>query len=214
MKHPLPLLSLLILIVFACSTPHPSTPEPSPLPDFSHASTGTLHFISDTTGMGSAIAQSTGSFTHVCIIEHTDSIIYLWDASPSLGVARRPIDSLPPDYFFANSRPIFSLRALNVEFDTARLLRTLHQLLGQPYDLYFHHDNGRIYCSELVYECFFSPQGQRLFSPQPMNFLAPDSTMPPYWVHLFDSLQAPIPQGLPGTNPTDLFHSSILSPLH
>lgn len=166
--------------------------------------TGNLIFVQDTTGMGSAITQATGSYTHVAIIECTDSGILLWEAIPSGGVVCQPIDSIPESYM------PYTLCRVNIPFDTLQLIANLHQYMGQPYDYYFEHDNGRIYCSELVYECFFDLQGKRLFEAKPMNFKSSDGTMPAYWIHLFDSLGAPIPQGQPGTNPTDLQHSACL----
>ncbi|MCQ2282339.1 MAG: hypothetical protein MJZ99_06925 [Bacteroidales bacterium] len=165
---------------------------------------GDLFFVQDTAGMGNAISKATGRYTHVGIIECVDSTIYLWEAIPTRGVICRPFDSLPEEY----SR--FTCCRLNVPFDTLRLQSCLHHFLGQPYDLYFQHDNGRMYCSELVYESFFDLQGNHLFQAQPMNFKATDGTMPSYWTNLFDSLGVPVPQGQPGTNPNDLHQSDIL----
>ena len=54
------------------------------------------------------------------------------------------------------------------------------------------------------------PDGSCLFEEKPMNFLAPDGTMPAYWQSLFDGMGLPVPQGTPGTNPQDLSASPLL----
>lgn len=206
MKHALPYLTLLIaLILYSCNgTSHTSLPCETPACT-EGVCTGDLLFVQDTAGMGLAIEQATGQYTHVGIFEVCDGKVYLWDATPSLGVVRRDLDSVPKDYF-----ALFTLSHLNTTFDTVKLIERLHLFEGQDYDLFFEHDNGRVYCSELVYECFFDQEGNRIFEAQPMNFKAADGSMPQYWIHLFDSLGSPIPQGMPGTNPTDLHSSRYL----
>ena len=198
---------------------------PLPLPPVSQFfgmcdfETGNLIFIYDTTGMGSAIHSSTAwdslepSFTHVAITECTDSGVYVIDATPALGVARRPlldfilsVYDTNADYSFVGMAEYYYIDA----YDTATLLERLHSFIGQPYDPYFLPDNGRFYCSELVQECFFDQKGHHLFPSKPMNFYAADGTLPAYWQHHFDSLGVAIPQGMPGTNPNDMSHSPIL----
>lgn len=170
--------------------------------------TGMLLFVRDTAGMGAAIEAATGSFTHVVILEHADSGVYAWEALPRRGVVRRNVDSCGDDWTIGSDRTV--LARLVVPFDTSALLRNLQDRLGLPYDDYFLSDNGRVYCSELVEECFYDLDGRRLFEAAPMNFMAADGTLPAYWRRWFDSLGVEVPQGVPGTNPTDLSHSEKL----
>lgn len=165
-----------------------------------------LLFVSDTEGMGEAIAQSTGNFTHVAveICQAGEKAVY--EALPRKGVICRTEE----DFLQANQDYAIARFRIVTPFDTTLLLQKLAQQLGQPYDEYFLPDNGRVYCSELVYECFFDTVGQHIFESKPMNFAAPDGSMPAYWVHLFDSLGCPIPQGMPGTNPSDMSKSACL----
>lgn len=177
--------------------------------------TGVLVFVRDTTGMGSAIAAATGEYTHVAIVVCTDSGDYLYESLPRRGVLCRPVQEAFYDWYTGmdSTYPFLqyvSFRTIDVPFDTLRLRQCLAQCVGQPYDDAFLPDNGRMYCSELVYECFYSPDGSRLFESQPMNFRAADGTMPSYWVHHFDSLGIAIPEGVPGTNPTALYAAPIL----
>ena len=75
------------------------------------------------------------------------------------------------------------------------------------------HDNGALYCSELIYECFLDSAGNHLFEAIPMNWRTPDGTIPQYWLDHFNKLNTPIPEDLPGTNPTALSRSPLLRKL-
>ena len=184
--------------------------------------TGDLIFVCDTTGMGSAIQSSTGDkkdqhvFTHVAIAECSDSGIYVIDATPRLGVSRRTLGEFilsvtggDPDRPFTQYAYYYQVA---VPFDTLLLQRRLKSFVGQPYDHYFMPNNGRMYCSELVYECFFDCNGHHLFPMKPMNFKAADGSMPRYWQEHFGRLGTAIPQDMPGTNPNDMSKSPILRP--
>ena len=52
-----------------------------------------------------------------------------------------------------------------------------------------------------------------LFPSKPMNWLDAKGNMPKYWVQHFKKLGVPVPEGVPGTNPTDLSRSPILKKL-
>ena len=71
-------------------------------------------------------------------------------------------------------------------------------------------DNGAMYCSELVYECYLMCDGQHLFEAKPMNWRDKEGNLPQYWQEHFEKLGMPVPEGVPGTNPTDLSRSPQL----
>ena len=73
-------------------------------------------------------------------------------------------------------------------------------------------DNGKMYCSELVWASYLAPKtARRLFTARPMNFRAADGTLPQFWTELFAPSRAKqIPEGVPGTNPNDMARESIL----
>ena len=74
--------------------------------------------------------------------------------------------------------------------------------IGLPYDDEFALNNGKYYCSELVYEVFRDKEGKPLFDLIPMNFNNLSSGLPDsIWVDYFQKLHRPIPQGKPGSNP-------------
>ena len=190
----------LILILFALGSS-------AALAQWEHLQSGDMLFVRDTSGMGSAVQQTTGQYTHVALVERSGDTLFIIDAAPTLGVSRR---HLSPLTFHLSPCDVYRL---TIPFDTAAVISRAHSFLGQPYDNAFMHDNGAIYCSELIYECFLDSAGNHLFEAIPMNWRAPDGTIPQYWLDHFKKLNTPIPEGLPGTNPTDLSHSPLLHKL-
>lgn len=166
---------------------------------------GDLLFCSrQRSNMEKAIGSSTGEYTHVAIVE-VDSTGRVWiiEASSSEGVQRIPYY----DWIYRD----FSAFRLTMPFDTAAVIARAKSFIGQPYDDSFLPDNGSLYCSELVYEAFLDSSGKHLFENQPMNFRDKNGKMPRYWKRHFRKLGIPIPEGVPGTNPTDMAKSKLLN---
>jgi len=84
--------------------------------------------------------------------------------------------------------------------------------VGQPYDNDFLINNGKWYCSELIYAAFKHADGGKTFFPlKPMTFKDPKThQFFPAWVSYYKALNEPIPQGKPGTNPGLISRSSKL----
>ena len=154
--------------------------------------------------MEQAIGSSTGAYTHVAMVE-VDSAGQVWviEASRGDGVRRVTLDGW--DY------RTYCLYRLAVPFDTAAVVARAKRFIGQPYDDAFLPDNGQLYCSELVYEAYLDSDGNHLFSCQPMNFRDSTGGMPQYWETHFGRLGIAIPEGVSGTNPTDLARSPLLT---
>ena len=172
--------------------------------------TGDLLFVGtrgESGSMDEAIVSATGSLTHVAIIE-VDAAGNQWviDATPRRGVSRYPLDSLVHD----NPEAVFLVKRLRDTTGVSLYVDNAHAFLGEPYDLTFLPGNGAHYCSELVFDAYCRPDGSPLFEANPMNFLAPDGTMPAYWESLFEGLGMPVPQDTLGTNPQDLSSSPLL----
>ena len=84
-------------------------------------------------------------------------------------------------------------------------------LIGRPYDDQFLLDNGKFYCSELVYETYLDADGRHLFAVAPMTFCPPNSSVPhPAWRDYFQRKGQPIPEGRLGCNPGGLSRSNRL----
>ena len=203
-------------LVAACA--HCNTEMPSRSETCQGLETGNLIFVRDTNGMGSAIEQSTGQYTHVAIVVCEGDSAMIYEALPDKGVICRTFNSFAAELMEEldpENTSCFldfaSLYRMEVEFDTTGLISRLNQRLGQEYDEAFLPDNGKLYCSELIYECMLDKQGRHIFEAKPMNFKAADGSMPKYWETHFRKLNMPIPQDTLGTNPTDMSKSSEVS---
>ena len=176
---------------------------------------GDLLFFADSKGMGRAIKESTGNYTHVAIVESTTrDTVWVIDATPEEGVARRPLRYRRG--FFPD---VYRLKADIPNADMEVVINRARSFIGQPYDNAFLPDNGAMYCSELVYECFLDEfhsgnyPGDHLFEAKPMNWRNAKGKLPRYWKKHFRKLKMSVPEGVPGTNPTDLSRSPLLKKL-
>ena len=93
---------------------------------------------------------ATGEYTHVALVESVDDTVWIIDATPQNGVSRRPFlrteydgDLLPNVYRFEHTYFYFD-----------SVLARARAFIGQPYDNDFLPDNGALYDSELIYECY------------------------------------------------------------
>ena len=174
---------------------------------------GDLLFFRDTEGMGSAVAESTGQYTHVAIVESVRDTVWIIDATPQYGVARRPY--VNSDHDALSFPDIYRIENVNIFMD--QVLSRARSLVGKPYDNAFLPDNDAYYCSELVYECYLDDEGEtgdrHLFKASPMNWRNADGKLPEYWKKHFEKLGMPVPEGVPGTNPTDMSRSPLLRKL-
>lgn len=74
--------------------------------------------------------------------------------------------------------------------------------IGIPYDDDYLYDNGKYYCSELIYDAFLKANGTPFFDLQPMTFKQPEThEFFPAWVNYYKSLGVEIPEGQLGCNP-------------
>ena len=196
MKHLINLLSLLLL---TCGLSYSQQVPLMP---------GDLLFYEDTAGMGAAVRESTGQYTHVALVIEVGDTVWIIDATQRYGVSRRPFLRHPDE---DRSYPV--AYRMTVTFDTAAVIARAKSFVGQPYDDAFLPDNGRMYCSELIYDCFLDATGKPFFKAQPMNWRDKEGNLPEYWKKHFEKLGMPVPEGVPGTNPTDLSQSPLLQKL-
>ena len=81
--------------------------------------------------------------------------------------------------------------------------------VGQPYDQPFLLENGKWYCSELLYESYkHANNGRAFFELSPMTFKDPKTNdFFPAWVTYYEELGQPIPEGELGLNPGSISRS-------
>ena len=154
--------------------------------------------------MEKAIATSTGQYSHVALVERDSTGVWIIEATPEKGVTRRPYSEYEHEFFV---RSIFIYR-LTIPFDTNAVIARAKSLVGKPYDNAFLPDNDAYYCSELIQVAF-----DGLFESKPMNWRDADGNLPEYWTKHFEMLNMPVPEGVMGTNPTDLSQSPLLRKL-
>ena len=144
---------------------------------------------------------------HVGMIIIENGIPHVLEASSKRGVSVVPlqsfIDELPAGYIIKRVKS-----SLPIEIE--KVIENAKSHLGEPYDWSYLPSNGKMYCSELIYECYRDKEDLPIFQARPMNFLDKDGKMPQFWTDLFNRLQEEIPQGIIGTNPNDLSKEEIL----
>lgn len=164
--------------------------------------------------MDQAIMGSTGAMVHVGIIEGCNDSLFVIDAAPKTGVSRRELNEFLEAQRDEEGRmPNIKIMQLKDQRGAMDFVAKAKMLVGAEYDFTFLPDNGKYYCSELVYECY-QRNGKPIFEATPMNFRNADGEFDAYWVELFVRQGMEIPQGVLGTNPNDLYHSSLLVPVY
>lgn len=81
--------------------------------------------------------------------------------------------------------------------------------IGVAYDDVFIYNNGKYYCSELIYDAFKAANDDKpFFRLQPMTFKEPETNaFFNVWVDYYKELNMPIPEGKPGINPGGISRS-------
>ena len=161
-------------------------------------------------------AVTGGTFSHVGIIERINDKVFVLEASSKEGVVRTPLRQFLDDAAHTpDGKPIVEacrLRGWTPEqLDEA--VRKAASFLGKRYDFAFSPGTERLYCSELVYESFRLPDGSPAFTARPMSFRDSSGNIAPFWMDYYEKMGTDIPEGLPGTNPNDMYRDPVLYPV-
>ena len=152
------------------------------------------------------------TFCHVGIIDvDDDSTAYVIEAEPKHGVRRVSLKQFLAESDSLNGEPLVVVKRLTEPFMPESVIAKAMSFLGQEYDHAFIHDNGKMYCSELVYESYFDADGNHIFQAIPMNFRDSEGNMPRFWIEKYGKMGIPIPEGQPGTHPDTLSRDSRLT---
>lgn len=187
------------------------------LPAFTqNLQTGDLLFqIKGSSDFSNAISSATYEcndidFAHVAILYVLEGNNWVIEAEPKNGVRIVSYEDFLLNSPKVGDKPGVVVKRLAFDFPIYDTIINASKFLDQPYDWWYLPDNGKIYCSELIYECYKYADGTHIFSTQPMNFRNKDGSMPEFWENLYKSLGVPVPEGIPGTNPNDLSKSDSL----
>lgn len=211
------LLAILLPAGFSCKK------TPAPVPADPCIATGDLLFVGipanyKEDNMSQAIADATSSgdtinFIHTAILEvDSEGAIWVIDGTMAYGVDRHPLDTLLAQFTLHENgaKATFDVMRLSDDREALAYVEKAKTWLGEPYDPSFLPENGKHYCTELVYDAYVDSDGTHRFETVPMNFKNQEGEMPAYWTWLFGQLGEPIPQGVPGTNPQQMHASPQL----
>lgn len=85
------------------------------------------------------------------------------------------------------------------------------QQIGVPYDEEYVYNNGKYYCSELLYDAFLHANKKPFFELFPMTFKSQKSNeFFEVWAEYYKKLHMEIPEGKPGCNPGGISTSAKL----
>ena len=172
----------------------------------------TLSEDSMSDAIGAATSPGDLNIIHTAIANvEKDGSVWIIDATIKHGVDRHPLDTFLTDFTLKDgSLPEFIVMRLKDTTGIAASISRAKAFTGLKYNFSFTPCDTALYCTELVRDSYLTPAGEYIFNEAPMNFLAPDGTMPVYWEQLFDILGIPIPQGVPGTNPKAMSEEACL----
>ena len=154
---------------------------------------GDLIFVKDGSGIGQAIQESTGNYSHVAIF--LDGFIY--HATTEGGV----IAQSPEDFFEAEK--VYDLYRYP-KMDQKEVKKLAESLLGAPYNASFYPDGAGFYCSQFITELL------PIFETIPMKFGDGTKEISDFWREYYRDLGLPVPLNQPGTNPSQLAASPLL----
>lgn len=155
------------------------------------------------------VTQTSGEthFSHVGLVEVTDSGIFVLHASPVGGTCTVSVNEfLHPK---GDSLTVIAYRLKNQwQKAVPGALTRAKQLLGKPYNFSYLLSDTAHYCSEFVYLAFAKDS---VFEMNPMTFKDPmTGDFYPTWVEYYQNLGIEIPEGLPGCNPNGMAASDKL----
>ena len=154
---------------------------------------GDLIFVKDGSGIGQAIQESTGNYSHVAIF--LDGFIY--HATTEGGV----IVQSPEDFFEAEK--VYDLYHY-AEIDCTEVKKRVESHLGAPYNVSFYPDGDGFYCSQFIADIL------PIFETIPMKFGDDTQEISDFWSEYYRELGLPVPLNQPGTNPSQLATSPLL----
>ncbi|MFL5789115.1 MAG: YiiX/YebB-like N1pC/P60 family cysteine hydrolase [Flavisolibacter sp.] len=104
----------------------------------------------------------------------------------------------------------------NYQYLNRKAIAFALQQMGKPYDEAFIYNNGKYYCSELIYDAYKQANNNRpFFTLFPMTFKDPKTgSFFPAWEKYYKNLHRKIPQNQPGCNPGSIANSNKIQIIH
>ena len=153
------------------------------------------------------------NFSHIGLVDKKNDSLYVIEAIGK-NVHYTAIDKFLNRSKNSNGKPKIVIGRLKQE--SQHLLpgafKFARQQLGTLYDDTFLYENGKYYCSELIYDSFKAANNNSpFFELKPMTYNDPETgRIFPVWEEYFKARDMPVPEGLPGCNPGGLSLSDKL----
>ena len=170
--------------------------------------------LAESTKFSKAITDATAhhddmKFDHVGMVFMEGGVAKVVEASAKHGVTIVTLEQ-----FIEHSPAGYVVKRVTSHFTASTIIKNALSHLGEPYDWSYRPNNGKMYCSELIYESFTDKTGKHIFQANPMNFRNAKGEMPEFWIDLFKKLGEEIPEGVMGTNPNDLAKEKSLKEIY
>ncbi|AWG24942.1 YiiX/YebB-like N1pC/P60 family cysteine hydrolase [Flavobacterium kingsejongi] len=148
-------------------------------------------------------------FSHMGLVYIQKDTIYIIEAAGTK-VRLNPLSSFSKN----THRPMYvgRLKSKYQKLIPAAIAFSLQQM-GVPYDEEYVYDNGKYYCSELIYDAFKSANKNKpFFQLFPMTYKKPGTDdFFPAWKTYYEEIGKEIPEGKPGCNPGGMSTSDKLT---
>ena len=92
------------------------------------------------------------------------------------------------------------------KFDKQQSIANALSYVGKPYDYLFQEGDDEIYCTELIQLSFVDKHNDPIFQTIPMSFHDSTGQIMPYWEDYYSRRSMTVPEGKPGTNPSEMAH--------
>lgn len=144
------------------------------------------------------------NLSHIAlVVEHNDSVFAL--EAISAGVVLTPINDFLYRSVDSSGYPKVMVGRLKEAYRYLNKLAIAlaKEQINTPYDDEFLMNNGKYYCSELLYDVYKQANNNKEFFPlYPMTFKPLNSDeFFPVWEEYYQELAMEIPEGMPGLNP-------------
>lgn len=198
------LFGFIFLVIFSCQNQNFQTPLQN----------GDLLFVGNSTGnLSKAIDEVTQTekgtnFSHIGIVEKSDSKIWVLHAAPQNGSERISLNE-----FLKNEKKdgsVVEIYRIKKEFQPnfATAIEKAKSMLGKPYNFSYVLSDTAYYCSDFVYHSF---EKDSVFQMNPMTFKNPgEEEFNSGWIEFYKKLNMEIPEGKPGCNPNGMAASEKL----
>ena len=198
-----------IFSIFSCSGPAVQQPD---------LQNGDLLFMvfkpSDFSQAVEDIADGAANtaFSHVGILSINDTDTTVIEAVFP-GVREIPLEEYLGNADTIAGKPVVAVGRVNDQYralcDAA--VERARGYVGRTYDFVFSPVNDSIYCSELVWLSYLDNEGKPIFSTVPMSFRNKHTgQIDSAWVAHFAQYGVPIPEGVEGTNPSQMSLDTVI----